>query len=154
MGLSNELSCAAGSFFHCLLDPHRSFQSEALRLYFPVLEPWVAWSILLPSCSSQFICMQMWEPLLHQPPPCLPWSSRCCLASSTLSLGCPSPPLLLVWMNVFSLTPWLLDFHTVRFSGSYDCLLFLNCCPSFGCARRHSVSTYTSILDGSLKHYL
>ena len=29
--------------------------------------------------------------------------------------------------------------------------LFLNyCCPSFGCARRHSVSTYTSILAGSL----
>ena len=24
--------------------------------------------------------------------------------------------------------------------------LFLNCCPSFGCARRHSVSTYASIL--------
>ena len=28
--------------------------------------------------------------------------------------------------------------------------LFLNCCcPSFGCARRHSVSTYTSILAGT-----
>ena len=29
--------------------------------------------------------------------------------------------------------------------------LFLNCCcPSFGCGRRHSVSTYASILAGSL----
>ena len=32
--------------------------------------------------------------------------------------GCPSPPLLLVRMNVSSLTPWLLDFHTAQFSGS------------------------------------
>ena len=29
--------------------------------------------------------------------------------------GCPSPPLLPVWMNVSCLSPWLLDFHTVRF---------------------------------------
>ena len=27
--------------------------------------------------------------------------------------------------------------------------LFLNCCPSFGCARRHRVSTYASILARS-----
>ena len=58
-----------------------------------------------------------------------------------------SLPLLLVWMNVSSLSPWLSYFHTVRFSVSSGCFLFLNCCcPSFGCARRHSVSTYTSIL--------
>ena len=38
------------------------------------------------------------------------------------------------------LTPRLLDFHTVWFSVSSGC--FLNCCcPSFGCAKRHSVST-------------
>ena len=29
---------------------------------------------------------------------------------SPLCPSCPSPPLLLVWMNVSSLTPWLLDF--------------------------------------------
>ena len=28
--------------------------------------------------------------------------------------------------------------------------LFLNCCPSFGCARRCSVSTYTSMLAGTV----
>ena len=33
-------------------------------------------------------------------------------------------PLLPVWMNVASLNPWLLDFHTVRFSGSSECFLF------------------------------
>ena len=56
-----------------------------------------------------------------------------------------SPPLLPVWMNVSFLSPWLLDFLAVRFSVSSGCFLFLNC-PSFGCARRHSVSTYASIL--------
>ena len=34
-------------------------------------------SVLLPSCSSQFICTQMWDHLVHQPPPfhesSLPW---------------------------------------------------------------------------------
>ena len=34
-----------------------------------------------------------------------------CLGSSLPS--CLSPPILPVWMNVSSLTPWLLDFHTV-----------------------------------------
>ena len=40
------------------------------------------------------------------------------LAISPLHPSSLSPPLLLVWMNISSLTPWLLDFHTVRFSGS------------------------------------
>ena len=42
-----------------------------------------------------------------------------------------SLPLLLVWMNVSSLTAWLLDFHTVWFSGSSGCVLFLNLLLSF-----------------------
>ena len=63
--------------------------------------------------------------------------------------GCTSPPLLPVWVNVSSLTPLLSDFHTVWFSVSSGCFLFLSCCCPFGCARRHSVSTYTSILAGS-----
>ena len=87
--------------------------------------------------------------LLHNPPPRWVRQPQPCLESSLL--GCPSPPLLPVRMNVSSLSPWLSDFHTVRFSVSSGCFLFLNCCcPSFGCARRHSVSTYTSILAGSL----
>ena len=53
-------------------------------------------------------------------------------------------------LNFSSLTPWLSDFHTVQFSVSSGCFLFLNCCcSSFGCARRHTVSTYASILAGS-----
>ena len=44
---------------------------------------------------------------------------------SSLS-GFLSLPLLLVWMNVSSLTPWLLEFHTVLFSGTSGCFLFLD----------------------------
>ena len=71
-----------------------------------------------------------------------------CIATSPVHPGCPSPPLLPVWTNVSSISPWLSDFRAVQFSVSPGCFLFLNCCPSFGCARRHSVSTYTSILAG------
>ena len=91
-------------------------------LYFPsgVLH---CGSVLLPSCSSQFIRMWMWNHQVCQPPPGPPWSSSCCLAASALHPGCRSPPLLPVWVNVSSLTPWLSDFYTVQFSGNF---LFLN----------------------------
>ena len=55
----------------CHLNPHRCFQSEVLRLYFPALEPWVAWSVLYPISSSRFTCLEMWDCPLHQLPPCL-----------------------------------------------------------------------------------
>ena len=149
MGLSNQLSCEAGSFSCCRLNPappSRVFSIRSLRLYFPALELWVALSVSLPSCSSWFIHTRMWDRPLHQLPPC-------CKSSPP---GCPTLPLLLVWMNVSSLSPWFSDFHTVRFSVSSGCVLFLNCCcPSFGCVRRCSVSTYASILAGSsCKMYL
>ena len=69
--------------------------------------------------------------------------------------GCPSPPLLLVWMNVSSLPPWLLSLHTVQFSGHSGCFLFLNwLSPFFGCARRWCISTYASILDWTDKAFI
>ena len=123
--VSHELSCEAGSFC-CCLNRHRFFQSEALRLYFPALEPWVDWSVSLLSCSSWFICIQMWICLLHQLPPCPPRSFWHCLVESPLYPGCLSLPLLPVWVSVSSLTPWLSDFHTVRLSGSCGYFLFLN----------------------------
>ena len=39
MGPSIGLSCEAGSFSSCCLNPHRCFQSKVLRLYFPTLVP-------------------------------------------------------------------------------------------------------------------
>ena len=89
------------------------FSISGLRLYFPVLEPWVARSVLLSSCSSWFILTQMRDLLLHQPLPRWVCQLPPCRDSSPSS--CPSLPLLPVWMNVSSLSPWLLDFHTVRF---------------------------------------
>ena len=78
---------------------------------------------------------------LHNPSPLWVRQPLPCHESSPPS--CPSPPLLPVWMNVSSLSPWLSDFHTVQFSVSSGVFLFLNCCClSFGCARRHSVSIY------------
>ena len=52
------------------------------------------------------------------------WSSSHHPAMHPHCPGFPSPPLLLILMNVSSLTPWLLDFHTVQFSGSsgYFCV--------------------------------
>ena len=108
MGLSNKLSCEAGSFSshrNC----HRFSQPEVLRLSLTTLEPWVAQSVSLPSCS-QFICTHTWD---HQLLPC-----------RTTSL-----PLLSVWVNV-SLSLCLLDFHTVWFSGSSG-FLFSNLLLSF-----------------------
>ena len=92
---------------------------RGLRLYFPELEPWVAQSALLPHHSSRFIYAQMWGRRVCQPQPGLPCStirylagSACrCLATCALHPGCPSPPLLPVWMNVSSLYPWLSDFQ-------------------------------------------
>ena len=75
-----------------------------------------------------------------------PTRSSCChLAKHPLHPGYPSLALP-GWMNVSGLTPWLLDFHIVWFSGSSGCFCFkICCCLSFGCARKQSVSTYTSI---------
>ena len=69
VGLSNELSCEAGSFSRCHLNPQEVF-SQWFEGYFLSLGPWVAWSISLPSCSSRFICAQMWDHWVLQLPPC------------------------------------------------------------------------------------
>ena len=67
--------------------------------------------------------------LLHNPPPRWICQPLPCHESSPPS--CPFPPLLLVWMNVSSLSPWLSYCHTVRFSVSSACFLFLNLLSSF-----------------------
>ena len=117
MDISNEHSCETGCF-SCCHNTHRFLQSEVLRLYFPVLEPWVPQSVSLPICSSWFIHTQMWDRWSTSHHLAWPSSSSCHLAPSPLHPGCPSPKLLLIQMNVFTLTPWLSDFHTVWFSGS------------------------------------
>ena len=85
---------------------------RGLRLYFPVLEPWVTQSALLPAippglsvrecgaagfASARTACAIC--PTLRQ-------SRSHHSHASPLCPGCPSPPLLLVWMNVYFLFPW------------------------------------------------
>ena len=86
MGPSNGLSCETGSFsHHC--NPLRFLQPEVLRLYLPALEPWVAGSVLLPSCFSQFFQKQMWDHPVCQPLPCrMSFPPRLPISSSPTSL--------------------------------------------------------------------
>ena len=63
--------------------------------------------------------------LVCQSPPCPPGLLPAALPHH-LCPGCPSLALLPVWMNVSSLTPWLLDFHTVQICGISGYFLFLN----------------------------
>ena len=78
--------------------------------------------VSLPSCSSQFICTQMWDHLARLPG--LPAAALL----DILSAPAASLFLLPVWMNVSSLTPRLLSFHTVQFSGSSGWFYFFQIC--------------------------
>ena len=112
MGLSNDLSCEAGSLSCCRPNPHGCFLIRGLRLYFPELEPWVTRAAWLPavrlglsvrecraagSASGQTACPV--PPTLRQS-----WSGHGNVGP--LHRGCPSPPLLLVWMYVSFLSTW------------------------------------------------
>ena len=114
MGLSNELSCEAGSFSHHLQPPQvfsvRGF--EALFYHTGTLGcmVYLAPHLLLPVYLHTNVGP--------------PRSSNHCL--HPFPPGCPSLPLLPVWMNVSSLTPWLSDFHTIQFSLSFGVFLFLS----------------------------
>ena len=110
---SSELSCLAGSSLPQCYNPHRLSQPE---VFWGFLFP--HWNIGLYNLS----CSPLVPPSLFTRK-CRTTCSTSCLASLP---GFPSLPLLPVWMNVSSLTPWLLDFHTIWFSGSSDCFLFLN----------------------------
>ena len=140
------------------------FSIRGLRLYFPTLKPWVAWSASLPCCSSQFIYMWIWGHRVCQPPPCgvcqlqpgLPRSTICHLSESTSrrlaanplhpQLPISAPPSGLDECFFFISLVVRLPYSSVLCQ-FWLFFLFLNCfCSSFGCGKRHSVSTYASIL--------
>ena len=60
--------------------------------------------------------------LLHNLPP--RWVRQSLPYCESSPSGCLPLPVLPVWMNISSLSPWLSDFHTVRFSVSSGCFLF------------------------------
>ena len=149
----------------------KGFSISGLRLYFSTLEPWGCTVYFTPPLFLLvYLCANVepqglpattlqgppaapcqptaaWTAQLLNPPPCWVRQPLFCHESSPTSYV--SLPLLPEWMNVSSLTPCFSDFHMVQFSVSSGCFLFSNCCCPFGCVRRHSVSTYTSILAGS-----
>ena len=142
MGLSKELSCEAGSFSYCCLNLHRCFQSEVWGFISPHWSPGlhsVLCSPTIPPSSSMCECGTSRSASCSLVCPFIP--------QSTSPPGCPTPPLLPVWMNVSSLSPLLLDFRVVWFSVSSGWFFILNCSfPSFCCVRKRSVSTYAYIL--------
>ena len=127
MGLSNKLSCEAGNFSHCC-NSHRFLQSEVLRLYFPSLESWVVWSVSPPSCSSRFICRQMWDHLVYQPPPRPVRQLPSCCESSPSQLPVSAPP---TGLDECFFKSLVVRLHRVQFSVSSGCFLFLNLLLSF-----------------------
>ena len=140
MGLSNNLSCEAGSFSCCCPSPHGRFHSD-LRLYFPCTGALGYAVCFAPLRLSQFIYARMWGRRVIPAALPAPFSATLSLAlsvylcecgvagsasgqtacpvcptlcqsrshhshASPLRPGCPSLPLLLVWMNVYFLSTW------------------------------------------------
>ena len=123
MGSSNGLSYETRNS-SCCCNLHRFLQ--VLRLYFPGLcnvshSPVVPPSLSLHECATTRSASHYLAYL----------SASHHLATCPLCISCPFLPLLLVWINVSSLTPWLSDFHIVWFSGSSHYFLFLNWLLSF-----------------------
>ena len=119
--------------------PPRVLSIRGLRLYFPALEPWIAWSASLPAVCPVYLCANLGPrgatrcsacPTLHhsESGPLGLSVRKCGVAGSAsgqtacpvrptlcqsryhnsnpLRPGCPSPPLLPVWMNVSFLSTW------------------------------------------------
>ena len=140
MGLSSELSCEAGRVSPAAATPTGFYSQRFWGFISPRWNPGLcslSCFAVVPPGLSACSCGTAWSGSCCLACPSLPapasptWSSSRCLAACPLHPGCPSPPLLLVWMNVSSLTLWLSGFHTVQFSGSSGSFLFLNLLLSF-----------------------
>ena len=134
MGLSNDLSREAGSLSCCCPNPHGHFQSEVRGFISPCWSPGLCGLLRSPP-FLRFICargvLPATLPALFSATlsPALSVYLRECGATgsangqtacpvrptlcqslsgnaSPLCPGCPSPPLLPVWMNVYFLFPW------------------------------------------------
>ena len=168
MGLSNNLSCEAGSLSCCRPTPRGAF-NQRFEALFPRAGAlgWVVFFAPPPVCLV-YLCMNVgpWGathrsacPVLHNSesgPLCLSarmWAHRVCqwsdclphsshtLPVSVLPRPCKSSP---PWLPV-STPPTCLDECLFFISLGSD-LLAVGFSVSSGCARRCSVSTYTTIL--------
>ena len=113
--------------------PPRAFSIRGLRLYFPALEPWVTRSVSLPAICPVSLCANVGLQgllVVRLPAPFVPHSASLGPATATRVLSTPPAGLdeRLFFISLVS------DFLAIGFS------------VSSGCARRHSVSTYATIL--------
>ena len=130
-GSLQRLSYEAGSFSCCCLNPHRCFQSEVGGFISPSWSPGLGCLFCSPEFLPVYLCVNV-GPGVCQLQPGLPHSTILHLTGSAsrsltvspLRPSRPSLPLLLVWMNVSSLSPWLSDFYTVQFSVGSGCFCF------------------------------
>ena len=125
-----------------------AFNSQrCLKLYPPVLEPWVAWFVLLLFFFPAYPQANVGNPVIH-PPPAHPSPLWPCSESSQLWLpSAPHPHISLDECFFFNSLVGGLAYSSIFWQSWL--LLFLNCCcPCFGCTWRQSVSTQASILAG------
>ena len=104
--LSNELWCETGSFSH--YGGVAVVHSQLWVSVFPLSQPLPQSPLSLAPSSAPMVC---------------------CMAMVFLSWPTgPHHGFLLVWLFwlIFSLIPWLLEFHAVWFSGTFRCLLILD----------------------------
>ena len=141
MDLSNKLSCEAGSFSCCRLKPHGCFHSEVSGFISPCWSPGLQGLLRSPTfppglsmcecgaagSASCSLARPVPQSIVSLGLPAATLPRVLSTLAACLRPGCPSPTPRLAWMNVSSLSPWLSDFHTVRFSVSSGCFLFLNC---------------------------
>ena len=92
-------------------NPHRFLQPEVLRLYFACT---VTLDYAVCLTPQLFLPVYLHKNMGPPIPQVTPWPG---LLAAALPAPALQPPLCLlpVWMNVSSLTPWLSDFHSVRF---------------------------------------
>ena len=91
VGLSNDLSCEAGSLSCCR---PRVFSIRGLRLYFPTLEPWVVWSASLPTVCPFYLCANVGPQgllVVRLPAPFVPHSATLVPATATRVLSALVP---------------------------------------------------------------
>ena len=119
MGLSNDLSCEAGSFSCCCPNPTGIFNQRFEALFPQRWSPGLLDLLCSPLFVLVYLCTNVGLqglPVVRLPAPFVPHSASLGPATATrvLSTRCPSLPLLLVWMNVYFLFPWFwtsLPFH-------------------------------------------
>ena len=112
--------------------------------------PLVLLVYLCTNVGLQGLLAAAWPALFHNPPPRWVCQPPPCLESSPPPLPVSTPPTGLDECFFFISLVVRLPYSSIFCQ--FWLFSFLNCCcPSFGCARRHSVSAYASILAGSWK---